>query len=205
VTKPTIGLTGGIACGKSTVARLFTDLGIPIVDADQLARDVVAPGSEGLAEIVREFGDEVLTDDGSLDRKKLGGVVFSDTDARRRLEAITHPRIAQLGMQTLAELSSTSEAPYLMYEAALLVEGGMHKAFPALVVVSAAAETQLARLRARDASSEQEARARIDSQLPVADKVAVADFVIQNDGTIEQTRAQVEQTHEALVRRLSGG
>jgi dephospho-CoA kinase len=201
--KPVIGLTGGIASGKSSVAALLAHEGIPIVDADALAREVVAPGSSGLAAIVERFGNHVLLEDGSLDRKKLGDLVFSDPEARRALNAITHPRIAAAGMEKLRALAD-HPAPYRVYEAALLVENGLTKAFAALVVVRVDEATQLARLMARDGSSEADARARIASQLPLAEKVAVADFVIDNSGDPEATRVQVRALHETLCERFGG-
>lgn len=201
--KPVVGLTGGIACGKSTVAAQLAELGVPIVDADALAREVVAPGTPGLAAIVERFGPDVLLADGSLDRKKLGEQVFSDPDARRALNAITHPRIAAAGMEKLRALAD-HPAPYRVYEAALLVENGMAKAFAALVVVTVDEATQLARLMARDGSTEDEARARIASQLPLAKKVEVADHVIDNSGAPEDTRTRVRALHDALVARFGG-
>ena len=202
--KPTVGLTGGIACGKSTVASIFHELGIPIVDADQIAREVVAPGSEGLDEIVKAFGDEVLQADGALDRKALGRVVFADAAKRKQLEAITHPRIAQAGMAALAALGASTDAPYLIYEAALLVESGAHRMFPALVVVAVSPAVQLARLVARDGDP-QDARARIASQMPMEEKVAAATHVIWNDGDHAALRVRVAEVHEALTRMLNGG
>jgi len=202
--KPVVGLTGGIACGKSTVAAQLAELGVPIVDADALAREVVAPGTPGLAAIVERFGPDVLLADGSLDRKKLGERVFSDPDARRALNAITHPRIAAAGLEKLRALAD-HPAPYRVYEAALLVENGMAKAFAALVVVTVDEATQLARLMARDGSTEDEARARIASQLPLAKKVEVADHVIDNSGAPAATRAQVHALHDTLVARFGGG
>lgn len=198
---PTVGLTGGIATGKSTVARAFAGLGIPIVDADRVARDVVAPGTDGLRAVVEAFGPEALAEDGTLDRKRVGDLVFSDPAARARLNAILHPRIAMESARRIAALAD-SGAPYAIYEAALLVENGLAKAFDALVVVTVGEATQLARLRARDASTEEDARARIASQLPLAEKEAVADFVIRNEGTEEATREQVRRVHDALVARF---
>lgn len=200
---PTVGLTGGIACGKSTVAGFFAELGIPVVDADRIAREVVAPGTEGLSEVVGTFGREVLRPDGTLDRKKLGERVFGDPEARRRLEAITHPRIAATSAARMEELAE-SGAPYLLYEAALLVENGIHRALPALVVVTARPETQLRRLMERDGLDEAAARARVEAQLPLSEKVAAADYVIENDSALEDTQARVYEVHEALVRKLGG-
>lgn len=201
--KPVVGLTGGIACGKSTVASQLAALGVPIVDADALAREVVAPGTAGLAAIVERFGSDVLLADGALDRKKLGELVFSDADARRALNAITHPRIAAAGMEKLRALAD-HPAPYRIYEAALLVENGMAKAFAALVVVTVDEATQLRRLMARDGSSEAEAGARIASQLPLAKKIEVADHVIDNSGTPEETNARVRALHDTLTARFGG-
>ncbi len=145
----------------------------------------------------------MLLADGSLDRKKLGELVFSDADARRALNAITHPRIAAAGMDKLRTLAD-HPAPYRVYEAALLVENGLAKAFAALVVVTVDEATQLARLRARDGSSLDEARARIAAQLPLATKVAAADYVIDNSGNATETRARVLAVHDALVERFGG-
>ena len=194
------GLTGGIAAGKSTVARVFEALGARVVDADQLAREVVLPGSEGLAEIVRTFGEDVLAPDGSLDRKKLGALVFGDDEKRRALEQITHPRIAQLSMQRMAEIAS-SDAPYGLYEAALLVEKGTYKMMAGLIVVASSDAVQLARVMARDSLDEESARARIAAQMPQSEKVAVAQWVIWNDGDLDALRARVAEVHAALTQR----
>lgn len=194
------GLTGGIAAGKSTVARLFEALGARVVDADQLAREVVLPGSEGLAEIVQTFGKDVLATDGSLDRKKLGALVFGDDEKRRALEQITHPRIAQLSMQRMAEIAN-SNAPYGLYEAALLVEKGTYKMMAGLIVVASSDAVQLARVMARDSLDEASARARIAAQMPQSEKVAVAQWVIWNDGDLDALRARVTEVHAALTQR----
>jgi dephospho-CoA kinase len=199
---PTVGLTGGIASGKSTVARLFEKLGIPVVDADAIARQVVRKGTEGLREIVEAFGEGVLDDEGELDRSRLANIVFDDDDARRRLNAITHPRIAETSAEQIAALAQGGP-PYIIYEAALLVENGSHRAFSALVVVAADEATQLARMEARDGLSEADARARLEAQLPVAKKVEVADFVIYNNGTREEAEAQTRAVHRSLLERFA--
>jgi dephospho-CoA kinase len=196
-----IGLTGGIASGKSTVAARFRALGVPVVDADQLAREVVEKGSDGLGEIVRAFGAEVLAEDGTLDRKKLGALVFDDPDARKQLERITHPRIAALSMQRLAELAS-SGAPYGLYEAALLVENGAYEAMNGLVVVACKPETQLARVMAREGLTQDAARARLAAQSPLEDKLAAATWVIWNDGDRAALEARVDETHRAILGSL---
>jgi dephospho-CoA kinase len=197
-----VGLTGGIASGKSTVARLFGALGVPVVDADLVARDVVAPGSEGLRAVLAAFGDGVLGANGALDRQALGAIVFADGDARRKLEAITHPRIAIESGRRLAE-GSASAAPYVLYEAALLVENGAYKMFPALIVVTAPEEVQRARIAARDGLDDAQARARIAAQAPVAAKLAVADWVIENVGDLAALETRVAEIHHAIVKRFS--
>lgn len=196
-----VGLTGGIAAGKSTVARHFEALGVPVVDADKLAREAVAKGSQGLAEIVAAFGADVLLADGELDRKALGARVFADAGLRARLNAITHPRIAQLGAQQIAEHERRG-APYVLYEAALIVENGLHRGLPALVVVAVDPAVQLARLVTRDGLSASEAEARIAAQMPLAKKIEVADFVIDNSGEPEALRERVADVHGALLARF---
>jgi dephospho-CoA kinase len=192
-----IGLTGGIASGKSLVARTLRELGAPVVDADLIARQVVEPGQPAYDDIVREFGRGVLGEDGTIDRKKLGEVVFGDDAARRKLNAITHPRIAAASQAEIAR-ALASGAPGVFYEAALLVENGVHKALAGLVVVKAPPEAQLARTMARDGLDEAAARARLASQLPLEAKLAAATHVIENGGTIEDTRAQVERLYREL-------
>lgn len=199
--KPVVGLTGGIASGKTTVSRMFADLGIPVIDADDLAREVVEPGTPGLQQIVDEFGEDVLDEDGQLDRKKVADLVFGDEEARETLNAILHPRIGAAGAKYIQGYHD-HPAPYVVYEGALLVETGAHKAFQALVVVSAEESVQRLRLIARDGFSVSQANARIDSQLPLDRKVAAADYVVVNNGDIEGTRKQVAKIHEELVERF---
>jgi dephospho-CoA kinase len=201
--KPVVGLTGGIASGKTTVSKMFADLGIPVVDADDLAREVVEPGTPGLAQVVEEFGPSVLDSTGGLDRQKVGDLVFKDESARAKLNAILHPRIAAAGASRISSYQD-HEAPYIVYEAALLVETGSHEGFSALVVVSADESVQRLRLIARDGFTVEEANARIESQLPLSEKVAVADFVVTNNGNVEGTLKQVEEVHRALVARFAG-
>jgi dephospho-CoA kinase len=200
--KPVVGLTGGIASGKTTVSMMFSDLGIPVIDADDLAREVVEPGTPGLQAIVDEFGEDVLDEEGELDRKKVGELVFGDEEARKRLNAIMHPRIGEAGAKHI-EVYSSHDAPYIIYEGALLVETGAYKAFAALVVVSADESVQRLRLIARDGFTVSEANARIEAQLPLARKIAFADFVVTNNGNLEGTRAQVAEVHEKLKARFA--
>jgi len=193
-----IGLTGGIACGKSAVAALLAERGVAIVDADQGAREVVAPGSEGLAEVVAAFGEGVLAPDGSLDRKRLGERVFGDEEARLRLNAILHPRIAAWSAERFMALAAEGRG-FVVYEAALLVENGAYRAMGGLIVVTARPEVQRARLMARDGIDAAAAQARIDAQWPLEKKVAVATEVIDNSGDREALRVQVAGLHTRLV------
>jgi dephospho-CoA kinase len=199
--KPVVGLTGGIASGKTTVAKMFGDLGVPIIDADDLAREVVEPGTPGLQAIVDEFGEDVLDQSGRLDRKKVGELVFGDEEARETLNAILHPRIGAAGAKHI-QAYEDHPAPYVVYEAALLVETGAYKAFPVLVVVSAEESVQRLRLIARDGYTVSEANARIESQLPLGRKIALADHVVTNNGDLEGTRRQVGEVHEQLTARF---
>lgn len=201
-TKAVIGLTGGIASGKSSVARVLHELGIAVVDADILAREVVAKGSDGLREVVATFGTDVLDSAGELDRAKLGEVVFKDPTARQTLNAILHPRIGQLSAERIAA-AQRGPSPYVVYEAPLLVETGAHRGLSALVVVAAAESMQVARSMARDGLNEPAARARIAAQLPLSAKVEVADYVVSNDGDLETLRAETERTHRAILERFA--
>ena len=203
----TFGLTGGIACGKSTVARMFEELGARVLDADQIARDVVRRGEPAYGEIVREFGEEVLLPDGTIDRAALGRIVFSDAARRSRLNALTHPRIALESAKRLQSLKAGG-ASIVLYEAALLVETGGYKMHEGLIVVASRPEVHLSRLQARDGCSEDEARKKIASQLPLEKKTAVADYVIDNSGSLEETQAQVRKVWESLLSkcgRSAGG
>jgi dephospho-CoA kinase len=185
-----IGLTGGIASGKSTVARMLAELGAAVIDADQVARDVVRPGQPALDAIVAAFGAEALTPAGELDRKGLAARVFADPEARRRLERITHPRIAEETARRVAELGARG-VEVVVYEASLLVEGGMHTGLDGLIVVAASAEVQRRRMQERDDLTPEEAQRRLAAQAPLRDKVAVADYVIDGSAALETTRAQV--------------
>lgn len=177
------GLTGGIASGKTTVARIFVREGVPVLDADAIARDVVAAGTAGLAEIVSAFGREVLLPDGTLDRKRVAAIAFADPAMRARLDAITHPRIAAESAARFARWQAEGVA-LACYDAALLVERGLAEAFRPLVVVAASPAAQRARLVARDGISEAEAEARLAAQAPVEAKVAAADIVVWNDADL---------------------
>jgi dephospho-CoA kinase len=194
------GLTGNIACGKSAVEAMLREAGLPVIDMDRVARDVVEPGRPALHDIRAAFGDEVLHPDGWLDREALGRVIFADAGARKRLEAITHPRIFEQTAAELADLERTGQASAVV-SAALMVESGNHVAYHGLAVVTCPEDVQLRRLLARDGADRERALARIRSQLPQADKAALADFVIDNGGAPEATRRQVA----GLVRAITAG
>jgi dephospho-CoA kinase len=185
------GLTGGIASGKSTVAARFRARGVPVIDADDLARQVVLPGSAASNEIREAFGNGVFEDDGTLDRKALAALVFSDPASRARLNAITHPKIAVLSAQCASDLRARGE-PMACYEAALLVENGLAGAFAPLILVAASEATQLARMQLRDGFALHEAEARLRAQMPLAAKAKVAAIVIDNDGSMDELTTQAD-------------
>jgi dephospho-CoA kinase len=189
---PVIGLTGGIATGKSAVARLLRERGAEVLSADEAARDVVRPGSPVLARIVEAFGPGVLLPDGSLDRAALGRVVFADEDARLRLEAITHPAILALLRQRIDAIMAERPEAWVVVETPLLYEAGMEDWFDRVVVVTAPEHLQVARLRERDGYSEEEARRRIAAQMPLAEKAARADVVLSNDRDLAWLEQQVD-------------
>ena len=192
-----IGLTGGIASGKSTAARLLGDLGAPVIDADQLAREAVRPGSDTLAAIVAAFGAEVLRDDGALDRVALGKQVFAAPDARRMLESIVHPevrRLAQLKLQAL----KASGAQVVFYMAPLLIEAGADTLCDEIWVVDVDDTTQLQRASARDGMSGEEAQQRVSAQMPPAEKARRGDVVIDNRGTIEALAQRLKELWKEL-------
>ena len=193
----TVGLTGGIGSGKSAVSRLLRTYGAVVVDADLVAREVVDVGTPGLAAVVDAFGAEVLQADGSLDRAALGRRVFSDPAELARLNAITHPLIAER-TGALFRQAAGAGAPVLVHDIALLVENGLSRDYDAVVVVAAQPATQLDRLVQQRGMSEDEARARIAAQLPLEDKLAVATHVIRNDGPVEELAPQVERLWASL-------
>lgn len=196
-----VGLTGGLATGKSTVSAIFASLGCVILDADRLAREVVEPGQPALAAIAREFGPEVLQPDGTLDRKRLGTVVFADAERRRRLEAITHPAIRERFLTRLAELEAQGFEGIVIWDAPVMIETGGHQGMDRLVVVVTDIATQRARALGRDGDPA-DAERRIASQMPLTDKAALADFVIDNSGDRAATEARTREVHAALLADL---
>lgn len=192
-----IGVTGGIASGKSTVTKIFRSLGAAVVSADELAREAVRPGSETLRKLVERFGRQILLEDGTLDRKALAARIFADPRQREDLNRITHPAVAALSMERLEQLAARGER-LIVYEAPLLFEAGAERRVDAVLVVRIDPDLQLQRLMARDGIGEVEARARISSQMPQEEKVARADYMIDNSGFPEQTEAQVRDLFHRL-------
>jgi dephospho-CoA kinase len=196
-----VGLTGGIATGKSTVAATLRRLGAEVIDADQLARDVVAPGEPALAAIVREFGD-VRQADGTLDRKKLAAIVFEDPARRQRLEAITHPAIRARFAARLEALAAAGFEGLVFFDAPVMIESGNYRTMDRLVVVLTDEGTQHTRLMARDGMTAAEATRRMAAQMPVAEKAKLADHVIDNTGDRAATEARTREVFDALLAEL---
>lgn len=191
------GLTGGIGAGKSTVCQLLQEAGVAVVFADEVGRQVVAGGSDGLAAIVSVFGKDILDSTGALDRKALGALVFSDPDKRRRLERILHPLVKQRSQAMFRELMDKGE-PIVVYESALLFESQRHLEMQANILVTANEALRVARVQQRDGCTEEAVRARMQAQMEEAEKRRMADYVLDNNGDIEALRRQVQ----ALVATL---
>ncbi len=194
-----VGLTGGIASGKSTVSRQLAELGCRVIDADVLAREVVAPGEPAWHAVLEAFGREVLRPDGTLDRPRLGALVFADAEKRRRLEAITHPAIQARRDAILADLAARGFDGLVVQDAALLIEVGAARRVDRLIVVYADRAVQLERLMRRDGLDPAEAERRVASQMPLAEKVKLAHYVIDSSDSREETAAQVRAVHAALL------
>jgi len=190
-----LGLTGGIASGKSSVARMFSELGARLIDLDKLARRVTEPGARAYDEIVEHFGDTILDARGVINREKLGSLVFSDEKARKKLEEITHPKIGEELFKEIQKLREIGERCVLV-EAPLLVEAGMHHWLKPFIVVTASRENQISRLRKRNGLTRKEALKRISSQMPLEEKAKLADYTIDNSGTLKETRHQVRAIWE---------
>ena len=190
-----IGLTGGIASGKTTVADLFAALGVPIIDSDQVARDVVAPGTAALQQIVEAFGSSVLKSDGSLDRPRMRERIFSDPIQRKRLESILHPAIRT----EMAARASRAGGPYQISVVPLLVENGLAPTFDTVVVVDCPEADQLKRLQVRDSIDLRQAQLMLDAQATRAQRLAAADDIVVNSGTLNDLSRQVQRLHEKYL------
>ncbi len=199
-----VGLTGGIATGKSEVGAVFREEGAFVVDADALGHALMEPGTPGYEEIRRDLGDDILTAEGRIDRQKLGAVVFRDPGARLRLERILHPRILAEERRLIHEYALKSPGGIAVTQAALLVEAGVHETYDRLVVTHCRSEIQIRRLKARDGIDEREAMDRIRAQRDPASKIDQADYVIDTSGDLEETREKAREVYFALSLEWEG-
>lgn len=197
-----IGITGGIACGKSTVSSIIARLGVPVLDADQVAREIVAPGSTGLTEIQKAFGNDICLEDGTLNRPKLRGIIIADPNKRKVLESITHPLIF-MRMLEWQQTQKDLGHPVTLVEAALMVETGSYKMYDAVIVVTCSPNVQLSRLMTRNQVPQETAQQWINSQMPLAEKEEVADLVIHNNGTIAELDMQTKDAWTNLLGNLT--
>jgi len=195
-----VGLTGGIGAGKSEVIRRLAERGAQIIDADVLARDAVAPGTAGLAAVVAAFGEDVLTSAGRLDRDRLSGLVFADADARKRLNGIVHPLVRA---ETARRIAAAPPQAIVVNDVPLLVEAGLAALYPVVVVIGVTKATQLDRLVRFRGMAPADAEARIAAQAPLADKLAVATYVIDNDGPLTALDPQIADLWRELSRRVA--
>jgi dephospho-CoA kinase len=191
-----IGLTGGIASGKSTVAQRFIELGVPVIDADAASRAVVAPGTPGLKEVIERFGPRVIAGDGELDRRALRDLIFTDPAARRDLEGILHPLIRA----DMEQSAAAAQGPYVVMAIPLLVEGGSRDRVDRVLVVDVDEAVQLERVMTRDGGSLEQARAILSSQAPRSARLAAADDVLLNSGTVTELRQAVDRLHARYLR-----
>ena len=199
-----IGLTGGIASGKSAVAARLAEHGAIIVDADQVAREIVEPGTPALARITEEFGTGVIASDGSLDRAALGSLIFASPEKRAVLNAITHPAVAVRSHELFAAAAAADPDAIVVYDVPLLVDTGRTDEFDLIVVVNASTETRLHRMVELRGMTRDEAMHRINSQATNTERLAIADVVIDSNGTLEQTLAQADALWEKLSARVGG-
>ncbi len=193
-----VGLTGGVACGKSSVARLFQDCGAILIDADVLARTVVERGKPALKDIARVFGKKTLLPDGTLNRPALAKIVFGSPAKLKKLNAIVHPRVAREQARMTREIATQEPRAVVIYDAPVLIEAGADKRVDKIVVVSADEQTQIKRLHNRSHLSKTEALRRIKSQMPLAKKTAMADYVIDGTLSYEQTKHEVQRIYAEL-------
>ncbi|HET6973410.1 MAG TPA: dephospho-CoA kinase [Pyrinomonadaceae bacterium] len=199
-----VGLTGSIGVGKSFVALVFIELGCHVLDADQTAREVVMPGTEGLKALTDAFGEEILNTDGTLDRKQLGALIFADPSQRQRLNHILHPFIIARQDEIMNGWEAEDPDGIGIIDAALMIESGGYKRFDKLIVVHCRPEVQLERLMLRDQLSRDEALRRINSQMPQEEKQKFADYLIDTSDGYESTRAQTEAVNQKLIRVIRG-
>jgi dephospho-CoA kinase len=200
-----VGLTGGIASGKSVVAARLAEHGAVVVDADQIAREVVEPGTPALERIRQEFGDGVITADGSLDRAALGAIVFADEGARGILNSITHPAVLELSQRRFREAAEADPDAIVVYDVPLLSEVRGKAEFDVVIVVSAPEEVRIDRMVSLRGMSREDAERRIRSQVPEEERRALADILIESGGSLEQTLARADEVWDELRQRAVGG
>lgn len=193
-----VGLTGGIASGKSIVTRVLRDLGANVIDADRIVHDLLSNGQDAHREVIGHFGPAIEAPDGTLDRRKLGEIVFNDREERVWLNRCIHPRVFEAYQQQVKRIGERDPGAIVVMDAALLIETGYHKRLDRLIVVYASEEEQLRRLMERDRFTEAQARARIRSQMPLQEKRGYADYIIENTGTKEETERQAREVFERL-------
>ena len=194
------GLTGGIATGKSTVGLMFVELGCHLIDSDRITHELFEPGHPVNREVAAAFGDRVTVPDGRIDRSVLGGIVFEDTQARAKLNAIVHPAVIARQQEWLRQMEAADPHGIAIVDAALMIEIGTYRNYDKVIVVTCAPEIQKQRLRLRSGLSEEQIERRIASQMPMAEKTKFADFVIDNSGGLPETRRQVQEVYEKLRR-----
>ncbi len=194
------GLTGGIACGKSLVSAELKRLGAHIVDADLISRELMEKGTPVYEGVVREFGRSVLRPDGSIDRKALGAVVFTDREKLLRLNALTHPAIIKAASEEVERIRKSRPDAVIVVDAALLIEAGMHRAVDRVIVVYADEEKQIERMEKRDGLGEPEARRRLKCQMPIKEKIRYADYIIENNGTVEELKSAAGRVFAELAK-----
>ena len=192
-----VGLTGGIASGKSTVAKILERLGAAVINADTLSREVVEPGQDAWKEIVEAFGADILQSDQTLDRQKIRTIIFNNPDARKKLESIIHPRVRALAEERIREHTAAGY-PVIVYEVPLLFEGNLQEWLRPVILVACDVGTQRTRLQKRDHLTDAEAQKHIDAQMSLAEKRRLADYVIENDGSL----ADLEQQVGAVVEKI---
>ena len=193
-----VGLTGGIATGKSTVGLMFVELGCHLIDADHISHQFFQPGEAVYSAVIQAFGERILSADRTINRKVLGEIVFNDAEARKKLNQLVHPAVVQRQRDWLNEMEARDPGGISIVDATLMIEVGTYKNYDKVIVVTCTPEIQKQRLRTRSGLSEEEIEARVRSQMPLEEKVKYADFVIDNSGDLPDTRRQVEQVNSKL-------
>ena len=199
-----VGLTGGIATGKSTVGRMFVELGCHLIDSDNITHQLLEPGQKVHVAVVQAFGDDILAPDGTINRKILGEIVFNDPQARRKLNSLVHPAVVQRQQEWLMELEARDPQGIAIVDAALMIEAETYKNYDKVIVVACPPEEQRRRLRQRSGLSKEQIETRIRSQMPLEEKMKYADYLIDTSGSLEATRREVEHVYGELREGNSG-